>query len=37
MSGIVCGRFDSTLDADAALAALRGEGFGESDAPLATI
>ena len=31
MSRIVCGRFDSTLDADAALAALRGEGFGESD------
>ncbi|MGQ0547985.1 MAG: hypothetical protein ACT4P3_22090 [Betaproteobacteria bacterium] len=31
MSRIVCGRFDSTLDADAALAALRREGFGEAD------
>jgi hypothetical protein len=31
MSRIVCGRFDNTLDADAALAALRREGFGESD------
>lgn len=31
MSRIVCGRFDSTLDADAALAALQREGFGESD------
>ena len=31
MSRIVCGRFDNTLDADAALAALRRAGFGESD------
>ncbi len=31
MAKIVAGRFDSTLDADAALAALRREGFGEAD------
>ena len=31
MSRIVCGRFDSTLDADAALNALRSEGFTEED------
>jgi hypothetical protein len=31
MSRIVAGRFDSTLDADAALAALRREGFSEQD------
>ena len=31
MSTIICGRFDRTLDADAALASLRREGFGESD------
>lgn len=31
MSKIVAGRFDRSLDADAALAALRSEGFGESD------
>jgi hypothetical protein len=31
MSRIVCGRFDSTLDADAALAALEREGFSDKD------
>lgn len=31
MARIVAGRFDSTLDADAALAALRREGFGDNE------
>lgn len=31
MATIVCGRFDRTLDADAALAALAGEGFTDND------